>query len=69
VYPTLQTQLVTFRAAAGEFLIAAQSVHAADPVAFLYFPATQATHTSPVFPVYPGPHAHSVLPLSDTLFA
>jgi hypothetical protein len=69
VYPTLQTQLVTFGAAAGEFLIAAQSTHAADPVTFLYFPATQATHTSPLFPVYPGPHAHSALPLWDKLFA
>ena len=69
MYPTLHTQLVTFGAAAGEFLIAAQSTHAADPVTFLYFPATQATHTSPLFPVYPGPHAHSALPLWDKLFA
>ena len=69
VYPTLHTQLVTLTAAAGEFLMAAQSVHATGPVTFLYLPATQATHTSPVFPVYPGPHAHSALPLCDTLFA
>ena len=69
MYPTLHTQPVTFGAAAGEFLIAAQSTHAAGPVAFLYFPATHATQTSPVFPVYPGPHAHSALPLCDTLFA
>jgi hypothetical protein len=69
VYPTLQTQLVTLGAAAGDCLMPAQSTHAADPVAFLYFPATQATHTSPVIPVYPGPHAHSALPLADTLFA
>ena len=69
VYPTLQTQLVTFVAAAGEFLIPAQSTHAADPLTFLYLPATQATHTSPVCPVYPGAQAHRALPLCDTLFA
>jgi len=65
----LHTQLVTFGAAAGECLIPAQSTHAADPLAFLYFPATHATHTSPVFPVYPGAQPHNALPLCDTLFA
>jgi hypothetical protein len=62
-------QLVMFADAAGEFRRYAQSTHAADPVTLLYFPATQATHTSPVIPVYPGAQAHSALPLWDTLFA
>jgi hypothetical protein len=62
VNPTLHTQLVTFGAAAGDCLIPAQSTHAADPLAFLYFPATHATHTSPVLPVYPGAHPQSALP-------
>ena len=69
VYPTLHTQLVTFTAAAGEFRFAAQSVHTAGPVTFLYFPATHATQTSPVFPVYPALQAHSALAPSDQLFA
>ena len=69
VYPTLHTQLVTFGAAAPEFRFPAQSVHAAGPVTFLYLPATHATQTSPVFPVYPALQAHSALLLSDQLFA
>ena len=69
VYPTLHTQLVTFGAAAPEFRFPAQSVHAAGPVTFLYLPATHATQTSPVFPVYPALQAHSALPLGDQLFA
>ena len=43
-------------------------MHSADPGTSLYFPATHATHTLPVFPMYPGLHAHSALPLADTLF-
>jgi hypothetical protein len=69
VYAASQRQLVMFGAAAGEFRRPAQSMHAADPITLLYFPATQATQTSPVIPVYPGPQAHSALPLCDTLFA
>ena len=69
VYPTLHMQLVMFGAAAGDCLMPAHVLHAADPVTLLYFPATHATHTSPVFPVYPAAHAHSALPLADTLFA
>ena len=68
VYPTLHTQAVTFVDAGIEFLLPAQDVHSADPVVFLYFPATQATHTSPVFAVYPGSHEHSTLAASDLLF-
>lgn len=69
VCPALQTQLVMFGDAAGDCLPPAHVTHAAGPVESLYFPATQATQTSPVFPVYPGLHAHSALPLADTLFA
>ena len=61
-------QLVMFGAAAGEFRRVAQSLHVADPGTPLYFPATHATQTSPVVAVYPGLHAHSALPLADTLF-
>ena len=57
-----------FGAAAGECLRPAQSTHAADPGTPLYFPATQATQTSPVFPVYPGLQEHSTLAASDLLF-
>ena len=69
VYPALQTQLVMFGAAAGDCLPPAHVTHAAGPVTFLYLPATQATQTSPVFPVYPAAQEHSALPLADTLFA
>ena len=69
VYLSSQMQLVMFGAAAGEFRRPAHVPHAADPGAPLYCPARQATHTSPVIPVYPGAHAHSALPLADTLFA
>jgi hypothetical protein len=62
-------QLVMFAEATGEFRLYAHETHAADPVTLLYFPATHATHTSPVFPVYPAAHAHSALPLWDPLFA
>ena len=58
-----------FGAAAGECRRSAHVAHAAGPVAFLNFPATHATQTSPVLPVYPAAHAHSALPLADTLFA
>jgi len=63
VYPASQMQLVMFAEATGEFRLYAHETHAADPVTLLYFPATHATHTSPVFPVYPAAHAHSALPL------
>jgi hypothetical protein len=36
-----------------EYVLAAQSVHAASPGAVLYFPATQPTHVPPLGPVYP----------------
>lgn len=62
-------QLVMFADEAGEFRLFAHAIHDEDPVTLLYFPATQATHTSPVIPVYPGLHAQSALPLSDALFA
>lgn len=69
VYLASQRQLVMFGAAAGEFRRPAHVLHAADPGAPLYCPARQATQTSPVIPVYPAAHAHSALPLCDTLFA
>jgi|688.fasta_scaffold622197_2 hypothetical protein len=36
-----------------EYLPAPQSVHAAEPVAVLYFPAKQAVHATPFGPEYP----------------
>jgi hypothetical protein len=41
-------------AVVGEYVPAAQSVHAALPVAVLYLPATQAVHGPPSGPVYPA---------------
>ena len=38
---------------AAEYVLRPQSVHAADPVAFLNFPATQAVQVPPLSPVYP----------------
>ena len=69
VYPMLHTHAVTFVDAAMEFRLPAQDMHSADPVVFLYLPATHATHTSPVFAVYPMLHEHSTLAASDLLFA
>jgi hypothetical protein len=69
VYDMSQMHCVTFVAAATEFLLCAQATHAADPVTFLYVPATHATHTSPVFAVYPALQRQSALAASDMLFA
>jgi hypothetical protein len=68
VYPALHTQAVTFSDAATEVRFTAHDAHAAEPVAFLNVPATHATHTSPVFPVYPGLQPQRALPISDVLF-
>jgi hypothetical protein len=65
----LHTHAVTFVDAAIEFRLPVHDVHSADPVVFLYFPATHATHTSPVFAVYPGLQEQSTLSASDLLFA
>jgi hypothetical protein len=56
-----QIQFVTFVAATTEFLRCAQATHAEEPVTFLYFPATHATQTSPVFAVYPALQRQSAL--------
>jgi hypothetical protein len=69
VYEISHMQLVTFVAAATEFLLCAHATHAADPVTFLYLPTTHATQTSPVLAVYPGLQRHSALAASDMLFA
>jgi hypothetical protein len=54
VCPALHTHCDTFVDAATELRFAAHDTHAADPVTFLYVPATHATQTSPVLPVYPA---------------
>jgi hypothetical protein len=69
VYPALHTHCDTFVDAATEVRFTAHDAHAADPVAFLNLPGTQATHTSPSFAVYPALHEHSALPASDLVFA
>ncbi len=43
------------------YVPAAQSVHAAEPVAVLYFPNTQAVHVPPLGPVNPGLHKQCVI--------
>ena len=43
-----------------ENLPAVQSVHTAEPVSVLYFPAAHAVHAKPFAPVYPALHAHWV---------
>jgi hypothetical protein len=42
-------------AAVSEYVAAAQSMHAEEPLALLYLPATQAAQ-APSGPVYPAPH-------------
>jgi hypothetical protein len=64
-----QIHCVTFVAATTEFLRCAQATHAEEPVTFLYFPATHATHTSPSFAVYPALQRQSALASSEMLFA
>lgn len=44
-----------------EYVSAAQSVHVALPVAFLYLPAMHNTHTPPSGPVYPMSHTQAPL--------
>jgi hypothetical protein len=53
VCPALHTHCDTFVDAATELRFDAHDTHAADPVTFLYVPATHATQTSPSFAVYP----------------
>jgi len=69
VYPVLHTHAVTFVDAATELRLPAHDAHSAGPVVFLNLPTTHATHTSPVFPVYPILHGHSALAAADQLFA
>jgi hypothetical protein len=56
---------------AEEYVPAPQSVHAADPVDILYFPATHAVHVSPTGPVDPALQVQFVkaaLPASELEF-
>ena len=54
VNPGLHTQLVcAVDATTADCELAAQSVHAAEPGAVLYFPAKQAVHATPSGPEYP----------------
>ena len=51
-----------------EYVPAAQSTHAADPVAVLYFPVAQKVHGPPSGPVHPALQVHAVkllLPAGD----
>ena len=43
-----------------EYVPDPQSVHAAEPVTSLYFPAAQGVHVLPAGPVYPASHTQSV---------
>ena len=45
---------------AAEYVPAPQSVHAADPVDTLYFPASHAVHVPPTGPVDPALQVHFV---------
>ena len=52
VYPALQVHMLdTLQPLHDAPELEAQSVHAALPVAILYFPATQAVHVPPLVPV------------------
>ena len=72
VNPGLHTQLVcAVDATTADCELLAQLVHAAEPVAVLYFPATHAVHVPPLGPVYPALHEQlctTVLPLAETEF-
>jgi hypothetical protein len=53
---------------ASEYVLAAQSAHAAAPVSILYFPATQAVHGPPLGPVCPRAQRQAetaVCPVAD----
>ena len=51
-----------------EYLPAPQLVHAAEPVAALYVPATQAVHVPPFGPEYPGLQTQLLDPTADCEF-
>ncbi len=53
--------------AVAEYFAAAQSVHAAEPVATLYFPATHAAHGPPLGPVYPALQSATIQAALDVL--
>jgi hypothetical protein len=69
VNPGLHTQLVcAVDATTADCVLAAQSVHAAVPVAALYFPAKQAVHATPLSPVCPRAQIQAptaVCPVAD----
>jgi hypothetical protein len=46
-------------ASVDEYVPVSQLVHAAEPVAVLYFPAEQGVHVLPAGPVYPASHTQS----------
>ena len=52
---------------AAEYVLRLQSVHAADPVTILNFPATQAVHVPPSGPVEPAAHACTMQSCSASL--
>lgn len=47
---------------AAEYVPRPQSVHAAEPVSLLYFPAAHAVHGPPSGPVNPASHGHKPQP-------
>ncbi len=49
-------------------MLAAQSVHAAEPVDALYFPAKQAIHAMPLGPEYPVLQTQIVDAIGDCEF-
>ena len=55
----LEHELSDAAPVAEEYVLAAQAVHAAEPISFLYLPGRHAKHVPPSEPVYPDTHLQS----------